>query len=372
MIRTAFSLIALLIVGPCSALAQAHIPGLPPQGAVDYVATYVESFNIPNVVANTRVVYHHNGKTRVDSSSDRGTLSIYRDSRHGAVVMLSRDRQGQLTSLEVRRETPSSDRFSPAVRTGETDEVSGKSCDIWTSTLALDQRTLSQGTISTHHCLARDGVELRSTTFSPGGALLSSIEAKAIERRPVDAGEVTVPSEAFNVASWTGARDKSVDDKQHLPDFESVLSNSGAAGSHHEVVFRRHLPWSARITVMGPMRWTYISNQDSNTSFYLEQNLSGATEKLTIMQHVEGTSHSQEMGRTDTILGERCTWFNLYPGVSHPTLQCRTDDSIPLAETQIGYGVRQLQAVKLRRAPVDPSTVTPPPEILRPAYWGLP
>lgn len=81
-----------------------------------------------------------------------------------------------------------------------------------------------------------------------------------------------------------------------------------------------------------------------------------------------------ESDRQETVLRERCKWFDMWPGTQDAGLhQCRTDDGVALKDVRTSWGSRNsLVAVRLDRKPLDLAKVLPPPEILKRENWRLP
>jgi hypothetical protein len=79
-------------------------------------------------------------------------------------------------------------------------------------------------------------------------------------------------------------------------------------------------------------------------------------------------------GRIEIILGERCQWFNMTPGMMDAGLsQCSTPDGIVLNELNWSRSSEQrLVAVRVQRRTVALSEVIPPEVILTGKNWGLP
>jgi hypothetical protein len=78
--------------------------------------------------------------------------------------------------------------------------------------------------------------------------------------------------------------------------------------------------------------------------------------------------------RYDTVLGERCRWFDMTPGMQDAgTSACLTDDGIMLKEVHFSRGARHSTwtATRFVRRPVAIGEVKPPAELLQPRTWDL-
>jgi hypothetical protein len=76
----------------------------------------------------------------------------------------------------------------------------------------------------------------------------------------------------------------------------------------------------------------------------------------------------------ETLLGERCTWLDMSPGMMDAERhECRTRDGIPL---RIWFwsrgGAASYSAIRLSRRPIEVFEVMPPPELLERSRWQLP
>ena len=77
--------------------------------------------------------------------------------------------------------------------------------------------------------------------------------------------------------------------------------------------------------------------------------------------------------RYDTLLDERCRWFNMTPGMADAgTYACLTDDGIMLKEENFSRTSRRTwTATRFVRRLVSIDDVKPPAELLQPRTWDL-
>lgn len=365
-------LILLALAAPSNrALAEARPAALPNGPAAEYVARFSERLG-----RETRIVYHRDGKTRVDVVGDRGVASTFRDRRHATVVTLSRREGPRFNALQIRSGSEPGYSVSEAVRTGKSESVLGQHCDIWSTTTAGARMP---HTISSENCLTADGIDLSHRLVGSKGSVISSSEAVAVERRSVDPAEVEIPREVFNFGYWLEAGSKVLDNGPHPADFETtfVWPAVGRFRPDEKIrTTRRHFPWLFERTASGDQQNFVVHNLGTEVVFRFDIKNSGAYKTLLVARDVKplDINHAEPMKQTDVILGERCEWFNMYPGAMDGGLeQCRTHDGIILKERVIvRYSGETVAALRFQRRPVEVSQVMPPPDILTPAYWRLP
>ena len=77
----------------------------------------------------------------------------------------------------------------------------------------------------------------------------------------------------------------------------------------------------------------------------------------------------------DTLLGERCAWFNMAPNMADASrLACRAGDGIILKEEWYGRSSlhQAFVAVRLARRPIALDDLKPSADLLDRKTWGLP
>lgn len=352
------------------ALAEARPAALPNGPAADYVARFGERGG-----RETRIVYHRDGKTRVDVLSDGGMASTYRDRSHKTVVTLSRKEGSGFNALQIRSGNEPGYVVSAPRRTGQSESILGEQCDTW-STVTMSVHL--QQAISTESCLTGDGIELSYRLLGSRGSVLTSSEAAAVERRSIDPAEVEIPREVFALGYWIGEGSKAPDDPRPA-DFEAtfVWPTIKRFRPHEKVrISRRHFPWSFEQTTSENDHDLVVHNLAAEVLFRFDGKNNGAYKTLSVSRIGKplNTDHAEPLNRSDIVLGEPCSWFDIHPGMLDAGLeQCRTQDGIVLKETRVIRSHGETVATRwFQRRPVEVSQVTPPPEILTPAYWGLP
>ena len=81
------------------------------------------------------------------------------------------------------------------------------------------------------------------------------------------------------------------------------------------------------------------------------------------------------LGRHDTFLGEKCTWFDLMPNVADAgQSQCLTSDGIPLMDIHTsGWGSgERFETGSFERRAINMAEIMPPEEYMDPVTWGFP
>lgn len=367
------SLLMLLAALTGHALAEARPAALPNGPAAEYVARFSERLG-----RQTRIVYHRDGKTRVDIMHDGGISSTYRDRRHTTVVILSRREGPRFNALQIRSGSEPGYSVSEPVRTGKSESVVGEQCDVWSTTTTGAHM---QHAVSFENCLTGDGIELSYRQLSSRGSVVTSSEAVAVERRSVDPAEVEIPREVFDLGYWIETGSKATESAQRPADFETtfVWPAVGQFRPDEKIrVTRRRFPWLFERTTSENDQDLVVHNIAAEIVLRYDAKNKGTYRTLLIARDAKplGIDHAEPIKRADVVLGERCEWFDMYPGAMDAGLeQCRTQDGIVLKETVTGrvyYSGEIVAARRFQRRPIDVSQITPPPEILTPAYWGLP
>lgn len=210
----------------------------------------------------------------------------------------------------------------------------------------------------------------------------SCYEDVALERRPIAPGDVRPPIERLDLKWWLA-----------LP--TDAARPSDAPGDV-TVVMQAERPvsgcwpnWPVRTTVRRHHPWTYTEdlyndgrrklsfmNRILRLGITFENNAAGEPTRLSI---TKSSSYPvgmgpERIGRSATILGEPCDWFDMMPGVADVGhAQCRTADGVVLKDVQSIRGPlrNSLLAVRLSRSAVGLDAVLPPAAILAPATWGI-
>jgi hypothetical protein len=136
-------------------------------------------------------------------------------------------------------------------------------------------------------------------------------------------------------------------------------------------------------TLNGVRRSLEVSHRAAGLSLRFNADDQGAPRRLTIFRFSPPPTDAppprfpmqpKDMGRTELVLGERCHWFDMTPGMMDGgTTACRTDDGITLKENFWSRTSSQSwSAVRMARRPLTLHDVTPPKMLLDPPTWGIP
>jgi hypothetical protein len=350
---------------------------LPHPDTVDYVAHFTVKRGWGPRTDDTRIVNYRDGWARIDLIENGRPSTTFTDHKQTTSVTIVRGPDGEYRSLTMTRGAkPGAESLGfeyDVSRTGERQEVLGESCEVWDVFRRRD-RSSGRVALTKTSCVTDDGVELWYKYFSATGLMMSFAQATAVERRPVLAHEVQPPSDLLSLESWI---DREKDSAKSQQAYEVIL-RIPESSMLKEVnrTNRRHYPWTLTETTDNRGQVLLIENESSNVSLRFERRTDIDFRRLTIDKQKSATPpRSVRLDRKDTVLGEQCTWFDMMPYVMDARLvQCRTEDGIILKEQQswMGSGRGTLEAVQLKRGPVDLSRVLPPQEILSREYWGLP
>jgi len=236
-------------------------------------------------------------------------------------------------------------------------------------------------------CFTDDGIELWSRRSGAQGISWSA-EAIRIERRPVAAEEVRLPHALLALNWW----DRSVSASATAADHETImeLSDSRARpdgskpASPTVRTTRRAGPWLIKEVIAGTQRRIEIFHDSIRMRLTYERGRRDVEEELTIARPDPDPTKPEPASpintfqpvpgdRYDTVLGERCRWFDMTPGMQDAsTSACFTDDGIMLKEDHRSRIYRGTwTATRFIRRPVAIDEVKPPAELLQPRTWGL-
>jgi len=363
--QTARSLYLVLpLLGAAVAPAAAEAPFAPFPNPPDYIVTMAER-RFQSEEPSPRIVRHQGGWIRVDRVTQPfGTATHFMVTNY-----LSADGKTQIrvykSDLSVQMVLggePSPWRDTTPRNTGERRSHLGESCTVWE---AWRVPSGPGGGLTHLSCVTDDGIELWHKSVGRHG-VLGSAEATRVERRPVAPEEVRPALRSMLPDWWAHEAGEAV--APAPPDHETVMkSEAGAVRTT-----RRHGGWQSveetangvlqlRISHSGlpRLKLDYVSN-------------TGAPKQLSITRLApSGAELPREtpplaMNQTETVLGESCRWYDMWPGVMDAGLHlCRTDDGIVLKETRLSMGSTiRWTAVRLTRRPVGLDEIKLP-EILR-------
>jgi hypothetical protein len=348
-------------------------PGVTPP---DYIVTMEQTS--PGRKASTRVVTRHGEWTRIDSTSGTPPSTFYY--RHGSNAYVTDNGSGSSFRRNLKHELD-----YQARNTGERQTHLGESCTVW-ETARSKADSPARDRLTDLSCFTDDGIELWHRRSGAQGISWST-EAIRIERRPVAAEEVRLPR-ALLVLDWWDRKDSAsatVADHETVMELsqEGIRSNGSKAASPTLRTTRRAGPWLFKEVIAGTQRRIEISHDSIQMHLTYERGRSDGEEELTIVRpepaKLEPASPIKTFqpvpeDRYDTVLGERCRWFDMTPRMRDAgTNACFTDDGIMLKEEHSARGTRRSTwtATRFVRRPVAIDEVRPPAELLQPRKWDL-
>jgi hypothetical protein len=365
----------------CLAVSSAGAAPFVPPGVTppDYIVTMELTFS-GRKGSSTRVVTRHGEWTRSDSTSATPPETAYY--RHGSNAYVIDN--GWISHF---RRNIKLEYDHQARNTGERRTHLGESCTVW-ETARSKADSPARHSFTSLSCFTDDGIELWHRRFGAQGISWSA-EAIRIERRPVAAEKARLPPALLALDWW----DRNVAASAMAPDHETVMELSDSRerpdgsklDSRTVRTTRRAGPWLFKEVIAGAQRKIEISHDSIRMRLTYENGGSGVQEELTIARpdpeptkpesaSLAKTFEPIGQDRYDTVLGERCRWFDMTPGMQDAgTNACFTDDGIMLKEEH--YSRNSLRAswtaTRLVRRPVAIDEVKPPAELLQPRTWDL-
>lgn len=359
-----------------SAARAGDMPYSPSTDVPDYVATMTASEG--SIGSHTRIVTHHGGWVRIDDAQ----ATTYGNPSKQISVSFHGDSLAVFSFVSISRETSTSySRIRGLIETGQTETHAGEQCTV-REVLRRDPDKRNPG-VQWLSCLTADGIEIATRVFVDGSPLPPTTLVK-LERRPVPAGEVELPANLLDVAQWLHFDDQSAQAASaltRLPDFAMHMQWKGAVR-----VLRRHDPWIYDETSYPDGRRNIgIRNDQTGQELSFKAAKGGAFEHLTLCRTCRpGDLISillgrnvipKSFGRTDSVLGEACDWFDMAPGTVDLDLsQCLTRDGIPL---KMGSGGawsphEEFVADEVQRRDLKPEEILPPSDVLKRSNWDIP
>jgi hypothetical protein len=369
-----------LVCSGTEALADAPFPSLP--NAEDHVVTMVVK-ELARVTGE-RVITHHAGWSRIDHTEKGRRATSYFGHVDSIAVSVARGTPREIDHLSIIRGPDQ--HCSPGLdcdgfRTGERQAFLGESCQVWNVFRTREPDRI----FAKLSCVTDDGIELWQR-YTGNHGVSRSMEATKVERRSVLPSEVLPPADLLSLKSW-------MDPVEPMPsgslllaanDFEVVMEAMRDDLSGRRKVtrtVRQHAPWIYTEDV-GAIRdgWRTVSihNEASRVHVRFESAATGDFKRLAISKSPPGDGSPSPKpptdGRVEIILGERCQWFDMTPGMMDAGLsQCKTPDGIVLNELNWSRsGEQRLVAVRVQRRAVALSEVLPPSAVLARKSWGLP
>jgi hypothetical protein len=348
-------------------------PGVTPP---DYIVTMEQTSLYRK--ESIRVVTHHGEWTRIDSAVTPAESAYF---RRGSNAIVS---DNGWISFFLRKVEQDIDH--QARNTGERQTHLGESCAVW-ETARSKAESPARDSFLDLSCFTDDGIELWHRRLGARGISWSA-EAIRIERRPVAAEEVQPPRALLALNWW----DRNVSASATAADHETVMELSDermlSDGSKPALptvrTTRRAGPWLFREEIAGTQRRIEISHDTIRMRLTYESGGSDVQEQLSIARPDPKPAKPEPVSPTktfqpvpgnsyDTVLGERCRWFDMTPGMQDASASaCFTDDGIMLKEDHRSRIHRSTwTATRFARRPVAIDEVKPPAELLQPRTWDL-
>jgi hypothetical protein len=373
----AMRLILLPMVFCLAAGSAAAAPFVPPGVTPpDYIVTMEQTSRYRK--ESTKVVIHHGEWTRIDwAGTPRESAYV----RNGSNAIVSDN--GWISFFRRKVEQ---DIDHQARNTGERQTHLGESCTVW-ETARSKADSPARDSFLDLSCFTDDGIELWHRRLGAQGISWSA-EAIRIERRPVAAEDVRLPRALLALDWWDRKDPASATAAEHETVMElleeRILPDGSTPASPPIRTTRRAGSWLFKEVIAGTQRKIEISHDSIRMRLTYESGGSDVQELLTIarpdskpakpepappskaFEPVPGNSY-------DTVLGERCRWFDMTPGMADAsTGACFTDDGIMLKEDHRSRIYRGTwTATRLVRRMVAIDEVKPPAELLQPHTWDL-
>ena len=198
------------------------------------------------------------------------------------------------------------------------------------------------------------------------------------------ANEVQPPHELLTLDWWD--HDVPAPAASSVPDHETIMELSrDSPGSEKSIRTTRRLgPWQfLDETVNGVRREFEITHDSQRMHFKYIGERSGTTQWLTVTRPsslpvdsslLSSAAQRKGVNRSETVLGETCSWFDMMPGVADGSRwACLTHDGIILKDEISSWGshLRTWTAVSFARRPVSLDEIKPPAELVDPKTWGI-
>lgn len=358
-----------------AAVAQSNLDVSPLQP--DYVAVMQALDKNGVQVDPTVTIIHHDGMF-LSETLRGGRASIgFGPDRNDPVLRWSRQADGEITFLELllRDRKPDATKTETPQPLQEVSTIAGEHCT-WLQTAS---KPPSPGTFIAReqNCATEDGIVIETRLLTPNDVPLYHTRLARLHRRPVTPAEIYPPSEILTPEFWLKPiRSENTDPSQ--PDFDITLESVG--GSTMRLL--RHYPWyyreqrdrggSVSIGIWSKREDQGISYRQASGYRRL---MAGrpADDGSPPLKFDEATGKAA-LGKSETILGETCEWFDLMPGVQDAgNSECLTGDGLPLKLDISGMNLAfPYTATSFRRRPVALSEMRLPAEAFSLEEWGLP
>ncbi|HVY59452.1 MAG TPA: hypothetical protein VHA77_16495 [Xanthobacteraceae bacterium] len=343
---------------------------------VDYEATMVVS---EGKKPDQRISIVRSGPWQIERSLDSPDQSVtYSNFDTGTSIVITRNSDGSYRSLSISR-SPSdgSGHDVHRTKTDQTDSVLGENCTVWRST-----RGSATGYLD---CVTTDGIDLWTRVELTSGYVWRSARVTKLVRRDISPEEVQFPGEVLDWSTWyqsppqtvsepAGARNYEVQLQEHFQrageDRLTTIVHRRRGGEE----FSEHRGWrGARVNFTSAiLSLSYTEGPDGRAD-HLGIRRRDALSTGDNTARLENLTRRTD--RTETVLGENCTWFDIAPGMADGSnWECRTIDGIAVVLDHSGSRPRTVaisRAISIRREQVTERDMVPPPKLFDWATWGV-
>ncbi|WKA31246.1 hypothetical protein [Bradyrhizobium roseum] len=360
-----------LAAGPAAAAPFVPPDVTPPDHVVTMELTFFDRKG-----SSSQVVIRHGEWTRRDSTYTTPPQTTYYRQGSNAYVIDN----GWITHFRRKDHLEYDDQ---ARNTGERRTHLGESCTVWETARSKSDSPSGQSFTSLS-CFTDDGIELWRRGFGVKGISWSA-EAIRIERRAVAAQEARLPRALLELNWWDRKDPATATAAEHETVMElsegRILPDGSNPAPPTIRTTRRSGPWLFKEVIAGTRRRIEISHDSIRMRLTYERGRRDVEEELTIARPDPDPAQPEPKAfqpvpsdRYDTVLGERCRWSDMTPGMNDGgTDACFTDDGIMLKEEHFSRGARHSTwtATRMVRRPVAIDEVKPPAELLQPRTWDL-
>lgn len=330
----------------------------------------------------SRIVTHRGEWTRVETEQDGRRTTEYFKRNEATVVRIQLGGPNEYSSISVVRSPeryPNWD-YEP-VRKEERQTFLGENCTVREVLRARDSGP-GRSPAARTSCVTDDGIELWFR-FASSFYVVWSAEALRVERRIVAPAEAQPPNDLLTL-DWWKPEDQQGPASATPSDFETIMERPGDDPARKFVrTMRQHGGWLFTEDLFDDARSALkIEHSARRLTLRFRADEKGRPKELSLLRAAAPdpaqvpviSMTPKTLGRYETILGERCQWFDMMPDVMDAGLtSCRTHDGISLKDVHSGRGGGPtFEAVRFARRAVALSEVVPPARLLDSKTWGLP